>query len=272
MDGNGNEEKAVAVVKSPDPRTQAPVPVGSGGVQIQSLEGLFRFSQYVAKSGLAPKGMESAETCLVAIEMGLELGLPPMQSLQNIAVINGRPSVWGDSAKGLVESSGLCEDFSEWFEGEGDKLVAVCEVKRAGRTRSVRWEFSVDDAKRAGLWQTEAKVKRKNHKTGQEYTADNDSPWYRYPKRMLQMRARGFAIRDAFPDVLRGLVLAEEAQDIIEVRPEPSRPAARSMDDLADQLESENTQEPEMDDPPFDVNEETGEIQEQSEAPEGALF
>jgi hypothetical protein len=31
---------------------------------------------------------------------------------------------------------------------------------------------------------------------------------------MLQMRARGFALRDAFPDVLKGLITAEEAQDM----------------------------------------------------------
>jgi hypothetical protein len=40
---------------------------------------------------------------------------------------------------------------------------------------------------------------------------------------MLQMRARGFALRDAFPDVLRGLVTAEEAADYTHVEPEPVR-------------------------------------------------
>jgi hypothetical protein len=30
---------------------------------------------------------------------------------------------------------------------------------------------------------------------------------------MLAMRARGFAIRDCFADVLKGLITAEEAQD-----------------------------------------------------------
>jgi hypothetical protein len=38
---------------------------------------------------------------------------------------------------------------------------------------------------------------------------------------MLQMRARGFALRDAFPDVLRGLITAEEASDY--PTPEPVR-------------------------------------------------
>jgi hypothetical protein len=57
-----------------------------------------------------------------------------------------------------------------------------------------RRTFSVADAKRAKLW----------FKAG---------PWTTYPDRMLQMRARGFAIRDTFPDALRGVIIAEEAQD-----------------------------------------------------------
>ena len=57
-----------------------------------------------------------------------------------------------------------------------------------------RRTFSVADAKRAKLW----------FKAG---------PWTTYPDRMPQMRARGFAIRDTFPDALRGVITAEEAQD-----------------------------------------------------------
>jgi hypothetical protein len=71
-----------------------------------------------------------------------------------------------------------------------------------------RRTFSVADAKRAKLW----------FKAG---------PWTTYPDRMLQMRARGFAIRDVFPDALRGVITAEEAVDIVEPRdvPDLARPA-----------------------------------------------
>ena len=87
-----------------------------------------------------------------------------------------------------------CEDIEERIEGEGDLRTAICIAKRRGKTPSVQ-RFSVADAKRAGLW----------NKAG---------PWQSYPDRMLQMRARGFSLRDAFPDALKGLMLAEEAQDI----------------------------------------------------------
>jgi hypothetical protein len=72
--------------------------------------------------------------------------------------------------------------------------VATCTVVRKGMPPVVR-KFSIDDAKKAGLW----------GKAG---------PWTQYPDRMLQMRPRGFACRDAFPDALRGLISREEAEDI----------------------------------------------------------
>lgn len=244
-------EKALAKV---EPKSAVPVPVGVGGVQIQSLEGLWRFANYVAASGFAPKGMERPESCLVAIQMGLEVGLRPMQSIQNIAVINGRPSVWGDAAKALVEASGLCTDFAEWFEGKEntDDFKAVCECKRVGRSRPVRWEFSIADAKRAGLW-------------------GKQGPWTQYPRRMMQMRARGFTIRDAFPDVLKGLALAEEAQDYIDVNSAPST-EAKGLDAVTERLETKQKAKaapepkPAEGEAPFEVDEETGEILE-SETP-----
>src|SRR4029077_7308023 len=122
------------------------------------------------------------------------LGLAPMQSLQNISVVNGRPTVWGDAVIGFCRQSPVCKDVVETVSGEGEKMTATCTAIRVGSEPVVR-TFSVDDAKKAGLW----------GKAG---------PWQQYPKRMLQMRARGFAVRDAFPDVLRGLITAEEAADI----------------------------------------------------------
>jgi hypothetical protein len=160
-----------------------------------TLDEAMRFSDMLAKSQMVPKAYQGKpEDVLVAVQWGRELGLAPLQALQNIACINGKPSVYGDAAMALVQASSVCENIEEFFEGEGSpNPVAVCVAKRKGRT-PVTVKFSVEDAKRAGLW----------GKTG---------PWQAYPKRMMQMRARGFALRDAFPDVLKGLITVEEAQD-----------------------------------------------------------
>ena len=42
---------------------------------------------------------------MLAVQLGSEVGLRPMQALQNIAVINGRPAVWGDALPGLCKAS-----------------------------------------------------------------------------------------------------------------------------------------------------------------------
>jgi hypothetical protein len=167
----------------------------ASGLALQSFDDAFRFSKMVAASEFAPKDFKNKpESCLLAIQHGSEVGLSPMQSLQSIAVINGRPSIWGDAALALVQACPVCEYVREYLEGEGDNLTAVCEAKRQGYPAPTTVRFSVADAKKASLW----------GKTG---------PWTQYPSRMLQLRARGFALRNAFADALRGLVTAEEAQD-----------------------------------------------------------
>lgn len=154
-----------------------------------------QFSEMLANSTMVPRAYQGKpQDIMVCVQWGYEIGLAPMQALQNIAVINGKPSVYGDAAMALVQASSVCEDVQEYFEGEGTpNPVAVCVAQRKGR-KPVIAKFSVEDAKRAGLW-------------------GKQGPWQAYPKRMMQMRARGFALRDAFPDVLKGLITAEEAQD-----------------------------------------------------------
>lgn len=174
------------------------ISVSDRGIQITNVDDMFRVADAIHQSGLAPKGFESVQQVLVTIQMGLELGLPPMAALRTICVINGRPSIWGDGMLGVVRASGLLLSIEELIEGEGDKMVAVCRTSRMGDESTVERRFSVADAKTAGLW------------------AQKD-PWKKYPKRMLQMRARGFCLRDHFADILSGMGTAEEALDHREV-------------------------------------------------------
>jgi hypothetical protein len=178
----------------------------------QSFGELMQFAEMASRSTMVPKDFQGKpENIMLAVQMGSELGLAPMQSLANIAIVNGRAAVWGDALPGLCRQSGLCQSIREWTEGEGDNMTAYCEAIRVGSAPIVQ-SFSVDDAKRAGLWKDSPKLRRQS-RDGGSYEVDS-GPWYSYPKRMLQMRARGFALRDAFPDVLRGLISAEEARDI----------------------------------------------------------
>lgn len=180
-----------------------PVPSRAFSLMPQSLGEAREIATLIANSDFAPKDYKGKpDNVIVALQMGADLGLKPMQALQNIAVINGRPSIYGDAALALVQASGQIERFHETFEGifPEDSFTAICIVKRRGFPDEIRQTFSIGDAKAAKLWN------KRGHNGG-------DTPWVTYPKRMLQMRARGFALRDAGSDMLLGLVLVEEAQD-----------------------------------------------------------
>ena len=168
---------------------------GTFSLQPNSLQEAMQLAELMANSQMVPKDFQGMPgNVLVAVQMGAEIGLPPMQAIQNIAVINGRPALWGDAVKAVILGSHLCEKFEETFDEQA--MVATAVVKRKGHNEVIA-TFSQVDAVKAGLW-TKA------------------GPWTQYPKRMLQMRARGFAARDVFADVLKGLSVAEEQLDIAE--------------------------------------------------------
>lgn len=175
----------------------AKVPVMAGGKVASfiptSLEETWRLSTIIASSKMAPKSYENdPNRIMVGIMAGLELGLTPFTALQSIAVIGNNPSVWGDGALALVEASGLLEYHSEVFDDRTN--TATCIVKRVGKPKETVRTFSFEDAKKASL-------------------LGKQGPWQGYPKRMCQMRARSWALRDTFSDVLKGLGIAEEVQD-----------------------------------------------------------
>lgn len=174
------------------------VPLRTGGtiagIVPTSIEEVFRLATAIAKSGMAPRDMSTPEKLTVAILHGLEIGIPPMMAINKIAVVNGRPTLWGDAIPALLLSKGF--KIREEIETGPSGRAAICTVIRPNG-ETIERTFSETDAKTAGLW-------------------GKPGPWKQYPDRMLQMRARGLAARDGAADVLSGIYLAEEAQDISE--------------------------------------------------------
>ena len=159
------------------------------------------FSKTIAETTLVPKDFQGNwPNVFLAIQTGAELGLPPMQSLQSIAVISGRPALWGDAMLGLVRASQLLVSIKET---NPTGLEAVCEVHRKGESETVTRTFSIEDARHAGL------IDKHGNARGREGTG----PWKDYPKRMCMWRARSWALRDTFGDVLKGIANAHELLD-----------------------------------------------------------
>lgn len=168
--------------------TKVEITLDQHGVQLRSFDEMARFCAAIKNSKIG-KNYDSAEDIMIAVQHGLEVGLSPMSALQNIAVVNGKPCIYGDAALALCCSHPSFLDIEETVEG----TTATCVVKRRDRSPVLR-KFSEADAKKAGLW-------------------GKQGPWTSYPARMLQMRARSWALRDAFPDALRGLGIREEVAD-----------------------------------------------------------
>lgn len=176
----------------------------------QTFEEVYRLARVFAATEMVPLPFRGKpEDCCVAIMQALELGLSPMAGLQSISVINGRPCLWGDGMVAVVRGSGLLE----WMKETDVNEVATCVVKRKGEPEPVTRTFSQADAKRAGL-------------------AGKAGPWTQYPQRMRAARARSWALRDTFADVLKGIASAEEMEDVArmkDITPKPARPDALEL-------------------------------------------
>lgn len=201
----------------------------SGLFEPQTYAEAQKLAEMLAASDMVPKDFKGKPgNVLIALQLGREVGLQWLQAVQNIAVINGRPTVWGDALLAIAKASGTMEDFDERFDaGKGieDEYAAVCLTKRKGEKREVVRRFSIKDAKRAGLW-------------------GKDSPWKTHPQRMLQMKARNFCLRDVYPDVLKGLTIREVAEEFVEVESTVREPIATARVDL-DSLRGTEPQAPE---------------------------
>src|SRR4030067_949010 len=72
----------------------------------QNLREAMELSKLIADSDLAPKDYRGKPgNVLIAVQMGQEVGLSPMTAIQSIAVINGKPSLYGDVGKAILLNS-----------------------------------------------------------------------------------------------------------------------------------------------------------------------
>ena len=240
----GNETE-LGLVKATKSRLAAyeETKFGEHGVVLANLAQAKVWATEIAESRLAPKGLDTPGKVLLAVQTGMELGFTPMRALQAVVVVNGRATLMGEAALGLIRSSGQLEPGTDiavgWrstteaekIAGEGN-LVGYCRTQRRGMKQNETL-FSQEDAERARLWK----------KAG---------PWTEYPKRMLMWRSVAFHMRDYWSDIGNGLPLADEVGDY---RPPPRdvtalvhREPPAASDPLMPDRPAETHPEPEPDD------------------------
>jgi len=196
----------------------------------KTLAEAMALAEMMSKSTIVPKDyVDKPGNCFIAMQWGAELGLKPLQAMQSIAIINQRPMIWGDAVLAIVRSAKdsagnkILEGISETLDET--TWTATCSVKRRGAALPCVRTFSRADAVKAGL--------------------SNRDTWKAYEKRMLQMRARSWALRDEFTDVLRGMPIAEEVLDFVDREKDVTpAPAATPEPSKADRLKAKLKGEP----------------------------
>jgi hypothetical protein len=167
------------------------------GILFQSIAEVWAVADGLRKGGAGPKGATTGSIAASIIK-GQSLGLDPVTAMSFVTVVNGRASLMGDLALGLVRKSGLVNPkaggyLRESWEGEGEARKCVVSAKRSDTGEEMARSFSVAEARVAGL-------------------VGKTAMWTAFQDRMLRYRALGFLLRDLFSDILLGLYLTEELQ------------------------------------------------------------
>jgi len=223
IDGQSTEPEQTDTIEK-IARLPAPLLAQDGVMAImpRSIEEAQRYATGLCLSGIVPDAFRQGgkrdnppdqNLVLMGILKALEIGVPPQTGLSGLLPLNGRFAVWGDLATALVHRTGQVlkqqaievgavnhdpgKPIGEWPDAYGIRFM----IWRIDEEDPYVGEFTVRDARRAGLWNNARK-----------------QPWILYPKRMLYNRARAFALRDGFADGLHGLTIAEEVMDYM---PEP---------------------------------------------------
>jgi hypothetical protein len=150
----------------------------------------FDYARRIAQTEFVPGSFRNRpEAILAAIMAGRELGLPPMQSLSQIAIIDGRPALSAFAMRALITSRG----HELWVE-DSTSTRCILGARRRGTERDMRVMWTWDDALRAEL--------------------SGKRNWQHYPRQMLLARATGDIGRLGFADILGGMpYVTEEIED-----------------------------------------------------------
>ncbi len=165
---------------------------------MQTFENAQRMAKSLAQSNLVPdlyRGQNGFANCLVALEIANRMNMSPLQVMQNMNIIKGKPS-WGSQfVIALITGCGRFEDFDYVMSGKGEALACRCVAIRKRDKKKIEGSIvSLKMAKDEG-WTSNPK-------------------WRTMPEHMLRYRAATFFGRQHVADLLVGIQTEEEIVDI----------------------------------------------------------
>ncbi|MGL5911570.1 MAG: hypothetical protein ACRCZP_16340 [Phycicoccus sp.] len=188
-DRPADRPSAAAVVRQP-------VTVGR---PVGDLDEIYRLATALSQSGLLPQALRNKPSDVLAtILYGQELGLAPMQAIQGVYVVNGRPTLAAQTWVALARKAGHKVRVTD--ETPTSCTVAVVRADDPGHP--IVGTFTLDDTKRAGL-------------AGKEV-------WKQHPAAMLYARAASIALRRGCPEIALGFYTEHEVE-------QPSTPSLATV-------------------------------------------
>ena len=166
-----------------------------------------RQAKMFAESDLVPKEYQGKiGNCVVALELGHRLDLSTLQVMQNLFVIHGRPSWKGEFLIARINQSGVIKGRLKFkFEGSNEDKSRKCTAWGIDPEDGERLEVEIDwDIVKKYAW---------HERTG--------SHWNKIPDQMFTYRSAAFFARRYCPEVVLGIPVEGEVEDIelTEVKP-----------------------------------------------------
>jgi hypothetical protein len=181
---------------------------------IQQFENAQRIGKALASSALVPKdyqGQSGLPNVLVAMEIAGRMGLSPLQVMQNLHIIHGRPSWSSQFIIAMVNGCGRFTPLDFVLQGEGEQQSCYAVATELRTKKELKGPVvSIAMAKKEGWYS----------KTG--------SKWQTMPDLMLRYRAAAFWGRLYVPEFLVGMKTQEEVIEIdaVDVTPAASSPTS----------------------------------------------
>lgn len=159
----------------------------------------FRTAKMLSTSAMVPNAYKhSPENCLVAIDIANRMGVSPLMVMQNLYVVQGKPSWSGSFCAAAVNGSGRFTPLEYVFVGEPGTMTHGCYAKAkrlANGAVCVSETVTMQMAKNEG------------------WLNKGGSKWQTMPRQMMMYRAAAFFARVHCSDILMGLPTYEEVQD-----------------------------------------------------------
>lgn len=182
------------------------VPMDGLLLNTKAMNTMFKLAKMYAASKIVPQTYQGKpDDCMVAIELAARMNVSPTFVMQQLYIVQGRPSWSGQAALALVQGTRKFTDLEYVFIGEPGTPEWGCYLQG----------YNVKSGKMVkGTAVTMQMAKDEG------WTEKRGSKWLTMPEQMMKYRAAAFFARTECPEALMGFQTADEIQDVRGAEPE----------------------------------------------------